>query len=123
MELEKYFEQKKGIGVLSTSDASGRVNAAVYARPHFMADGTVTFIMAERLTHDNLETNPWAVYLFVEQGQGYQGKRLYLKKARDEKNAELVTEICRRCDYSGYDISSKHVVFFTIEKVLPLIGT
>ena len=122
MELEKYFEQKKGVGVLSTADASGKVNAAVYARPHFMNDGTVAFIMAERLTHENLGANPWAAYLFVEEGQGYQGKRLYLKKARDEKNSQLVAEICRRCDYSNYDVSSKHVVFFSIEKVLPLIG-
>jgi hypothetical protein len=123
MELEKYFEQEKGIGVLSTADASGKVNAAVYARPHFMADGTVAFIMGERLTHENLESNPWAAYLFVEEGKGYQGKRLYLKKTRDEKNSDLVTEICRRCDYSSYDISSRHVVFFTIENVLPLIVT
>jgi hypothetical protein len=123
MELEKYFEQEKGIGVLSTADASGKVNAAVYARPHFMADGTVAFIMGERLTHENLESNPWAAYLFVEEGKGYQGKRLYLKKTRDEKNSDLVTEICRRCDYSNYDISSRHVVFFTIENVRPLIGT
>jgi hypothetical protein len=32
MNLKKYFESNKGIGVLSTVDEKGRVNAAVYLR-------------------------------------------------------------------------------------------
>ena len=54
MTLEAYFEEKKGFGVLSTADAEGRVNAAVYSRPHVMDDGTVAFIMWDRLTHSNI---------------------------------------------------------------------
>ncbi len=30
MKLNEYFENAKGIGVLATSDAAGKVNAAVY---------------------------------------------------------------------------------------------
>ena len=122
MDLGDYFEQARGHGVLATADAGGKVNVAVYARPHIMDDGSAVFIMAERLTHENLKSNPWATYLFIESGQGYHGKRLYLKKVKEELNSALIAEICRRCDYSHYDVANRYVVYFSIEKVLPLIG-
>jgi hypothetical protein len=122
MELKEYFEQAKGHGVLATADATGKVNAALYARPYFMDDGTVTFIMAERLTHENLKSNPWAAYLFLESGEGYFGKRLYLKKLKEEENEELINEICQRCNYSHYKAHKRYIAYFDIEKVLPLIG-
>ena len=122
MNLSGYIEQTKGNGVLATADAEGKVNAAIYARPHFMSDDTVTIIMAERLTHENLQSNPWATYIFIEHGEGYKGKRLYLKKVKEEQNDQLISEICRKCDYSHYHIGTRYVVHFTVEKVLPLIG-
>ncbi|MCJ7807552.1 MAG: pyridoxamine 5'-phosphate oxidase family protein [Dehalococcoidia bacterium] len=122
MDLKEYFEQAKGHGVLATADATGKVNAALYARPYFMDDGTVTFIMAERLTHENLKSNPWAAYLFLESGEGYSGKRLYLKKLKEEENEELINEICQRCNYSHYKAHKRYIAYFDIEKVLPLIG-
>ncbi len=35
MNLSDYFDNTKGYGVLATADSSGKVDAAVYARPHF----------------------------------------------------------------------------------------
>ncbi|MFC1917555.1 pyridoxamine 5'-phosphate oxidase family protein [Chloroflexota bacterium] len=122
MNLGEYFNQTKGRGVLATADAEGKVNAALYARPHFMDDDTVVFIMAERLTHENLQSNPWATYIFIQEGEGYKGKRLYLKKVKEEQNDQLISEICRKCDYSHYDLHTRYVVSFNLEKVLPLIG-
>ena len=122
MNLGEYFNQTKGRGVLATADAEGKVNAALYARPHFMDDDTVVFIMAERLTHENLQSNPWATYIFIQEGEGYKGKRLYLKKVNEEQNDQLISEICRKCDYSHYDLHTRYVVSFNLEKVLPLIG-
>lgn len=123
MKLDEYFESTKGRGVLATADKRGKVNLATYARPYFMDDSTVTFIMAERLNHENLKSNPYAAYLFSEEEQKYQGKRLYLKKTKEEKNPDLITRICRKCDYSHYETSNRYVVYFNIEKVLPLIGS
>jgi len=122
MNLSEYFEQAKGHGVLATADAAGKVNAAVYARPHFVDGDTVVFIMAERLTHKNLQSNQWATYLFIEAGEGYKGKRLYLKKVKEEQDDQLISEICRKCDYSHHHIGTRYVMHFTVEKVLPLIG-
>ena len=65
MNLKMYFDETKGMGVLSTSDGDGHVNAAVYARPHVMEDGKLAFIMQDRLSHHNLQTNPHAAYLFM----------------------------------------------------------
>ncbi len=72
MKLSEYFMNKKGVGVLATSDNSGRINAAIYGRPHFVDEETIAFIASERLTHANLQSNPHAVYLFKED-EGYVG--------------------------------------------------
>ena len=123
MNLTEYFENTRGYGVLATADSSGKVNAAVYARPYFFDENTLGFVMAERLTHANLLTNPHAAYLFIEAGQGYSGKRLHLTKIREESNDELIDNICRRCDYTMLKSQiTRHVVYFAIDTVLPLIG-
>ncbi len=80
--------------------------------------------MRERLTHANLETNPHATYLFIQSGPGYAGKRLYLTKLCEEIDNDLIATICRRCDYSAFaEQLTRHVVFFTINEVLPIIGS
>jgi hypothetical protein len=124
MDLKEYFENTKGFGVLSTADQEGKVDAAVYARPHVMEDGTIASIMSNRLTHENLKTNPHAVYLFIEEGQGYRGKRLFLTKISEEQDSELINDICRRCYPS--DLQAKEprfLVIFRVDKELPLVGT
>lgn len=122
MDLGEYFDHSQGHGVLATADADGKVNAAVYARPYFTDENTALFIMTEHLTYENIKSNPYAAYLFIESSKGYSGKRLYLKKIKEEQNEELLKNICRRCDYSHYDISSRHIVYFSVEKVIPLVG-
>ena len=126
MKLGEYFEKKKGRGVIATSDTDGKVGIAVYARPHFIDEKTVAFIMADRLIHKNLESNPHAAYLFMESGERYVGKRLYLTKVKEEKDSELIDQIRRResCPVDeGYKKGTRFLVYFKIDKVLPLIGT
>lgn len=122
MDLKDYFENVTGTGVLATADAEGRVDAAIYARPHVMEDGTVAFIMLDRLTHKNLESNPYATFLFMEQGEGYRGLRLFLKKLREDTDAELIERLSRRCLSSGQSRGAKFLVVFQLEKMLDLIG-
>ena len=119
---KEYFEKTKGTGVLATADKYGKVNAAIYARPHFLEDGTVAFIMRDRLTHHNLESNPNAAYLFMENGPGYKGKRLYLTKIREEQDTERVDSL-RRKNYSNDKDNPKFLVVFQLDKTLPLIGS
>jgi len=121
MDLKEYFENTKGSGVLATADADGKVDAAVYARPHFMEDGSIAMIMRNRLTHHNLQSNPHAVYLFHEDGPGYKGKRLFITKVREEQDTELL-ESLRRRQYLDEKDESKFLVFFKLDKELPLVG-
>ncbi|MCF8145641.1 MAG: pyridoxamine 5'-phosphate oxidase family protein [Deltaproteobacteria bacterium] len=123
MKPKEYFDTVKGRGILATSDGDGKVDAAVYSRPHFMEDGTLAFIMADRLTHHNLQSNPHAVYLFMEEGAGYTGQRLFLKKIGEEQDTDRLYALRRHKSPSKREGEGpRFLVFFELEKVLPLIG-
>ena len=123
MDLKSYFAETKGLGILSTANYDGQLDAAVYSRPHVMEDGTVAFIMRNRLTHYNLQTNPHAAYLFKEEGSGYRGKRLFLTMINEETESRRLYEL-RRKSYPPEKErrESKHLVIFSVDKTLPLIG-
>lgn len=125
MQLQDYFEKASGVGVMSTADSGGKVDAAIYARPHVMADGTIAFIMRDRLIHHNLQENPYATYLFIEAQRGYKGLRLFLKKDREDQDLELIKQMTRRCLTPEEDEAKgpKFLVYFKIEKALNLIGS
>jgi hypothetical protein len=124
MNLSDYFENVQGLGVLATADSDGTVDLAIYAKPHVIDETTIAFVMRERLTHQNLKSNSHAAYMFVEQGEGYAGKRLYLTKIREETNTSLVEMLRRKqpeiCDL--YDDSNKYLVHFHIDDIWPLVG-
>jgi hypothetical protein len=124
MKLSEYFNQADGFGVLSTADQSGKVNAAVYSRPHFMDEETIAFIAGDRLTRANLLKNPHAVYLFREEGS-YEGRRLYITRLREEKDSPLIDEIRRKkhpVKKEKPENGTRYLIFFHLDKVLPLIG-
>ena len=86
---------------LSTADAEGKVDSAIYARRHVLDEGTVAFIMGNHLSHSNLVSNPHAAYLFLERGrgegaEGYNGLRLYLTKTTGEQTDPKKIEAMRR---------------------------
>ena len=125
MKLSEYFENSKGIGVLATTDLAGQVNQAIYAKPLFLDkndDGTCSFVMANRLTHNNVGHNPSASYLFIEEGNEYVGKRLSLVVIEEEVTPEKIKAL-RRCTALGIsEEDSKYLVHCHIEGVRPLIG-
>ena len=121
MALKEYFETTKGLGVLSTADSDGKVDSAIYSRPHLMEDGTMALVMRDRLSHTNLQSNPHAMYLFKEDGPGYKGKRLFITKVREEKNTELL-ESLRRRKTANEDGADRFLVYFKLDKEVPLVG-
>lgn len=124
MNLKNYFSDNNGIGILSTADAEGKVDAAIYARPQVMEDGTLAMIMRDRLSHRNLLENPHAVYLFIESTPGYQGVRVFLKKIGEDDNQELIEKLTRRSLTPAEDKAKgpKFIVYFEVARVLRLIG-
>jgi hypothetical protein len=121
MDLYDYFENTKGRGVLATADSEGKVDVAVYSRPHCMDDGTVAFIMRDRLTHHNLQSNPHAAYLFMEAKEKVEGKRLFLTKIKEEEDRERIMAMRRR-KYPD-DGEPLYLVTFQVDKVLPILGS
>jgi len=125
MDLKDYFENRKGLGVLATADGEGRVDAAVYARPHVTGDDTVALIMADRLSHANLQANPHAAYLFHEAGAGYEGVRLHLTKTGEETSPTKIQELRRRSTpegCQGEEGDERFLVTFRVDRVRPLVG-
>ena len=125
MKLSEYFEKTQGIGVLATTDASGQVNQAIYSRPHFPDDDdeeSCSFIMANRLSHDNVRHNPSASYLFMEEGKGYVGKRLSLTVIGEETDPEKIKAIRHRNIPTISEEEGRYLVQFRIEGVRSLIG-
>ena len=125
MDLKEYFENTKGTGVLSTADSQGNVDCAIYARPHVMQDGNIALIMRHRLSRQNLQSNPRAAYMFIEQGPGYKGKRLFLTKTGEEQDQEKIQSMSRRSSHADQDLNPepRSLVYFRIEKELPLVGS
>jgi len=83
-----------------------------------------SFIMNERLSYANIQANPHAAYLFVEEGDGYVGKRLSLTKIGQDDGQEKVKPLRRRnLPDECYEGKTQHLVHFRIEGVRPLIGT
>ncbi len=120
--LRDYFAQAKGTGILATASKDGEVNMAIYARPHFMEDGCLAFIMRDRLSHANLQENPKACYMFKEEG-GYKGKRLYLTKVGEEKNTEQLYSLLRRTyPNNQYEKENLYLVFFRLENERPILS-
>lgn len=125
MHLKEYFEKHHGVGVLSTADADGKVDSAVYSRPHILDDGTVAFIMLDRLTRHNLQSNPHAAYLFLEKGPGYRGKRFFLTKIGEEKDTGRIRKLQRRVTDPEAEAARgpKFLVVFKLDRELPLVGS
>jgi hypothetical protein len=124
MSLTDYFETAEGTGILATADSEGNVDLAIYARPHMTDDDTVVLVMADKLSHNNLQTNPKAAYMFIEKTKGYRGKRLHLEKIREENDAKLIQSIRRRKRYDeeGQAVSGSSAVYFKVKKIRPLVG-
>jgi hypothetical protein len=91
-------------------------------RPRRREVGSVHYERASVLRQCSIQ--PHAAYLFIEEGEGYVGKRLSLTKIGQEDDAEKIESLRRRnlpdeCDEG----ETRYLVHFRIDGVRPLIGT
>lgn len=124
MNLSTYFEKAEGTGVLATCDPDAEVDMAIYAKPVVVDQATVALVMKQRLSHRNLRKHLKACYMFIENRPGPKGIRLSLTMAREEKNRTLVEKLRQQqpCMFPQEDDSDKFLVFFTVDRVRPLVG-
>jgi hypothetical protein len=122
MDLLQYFETTNGYGTLATSSKDGDINIAIYAKPHMIDENTLAFVMRNRRSYANLQSNPKAAYLYIEKDGGYLGKRLHLTKIREDNDPELVDAVRRKQrTHTGPD-SDSTLVYFTIDEIRPAVG-
>jgi len=124
MDLKQYLESREGKSILSSANADCMVTSAIYSKPHVFDDGTVAFVMRKRLTQENLKTNPYASYMFIEEGPGYKGIRLFLKKIKEDTDDALIYKMTRQQLTPEEDEAKgpKFLTHFRVERILPLIG-
>lgn len=78
--------------------------------------------MRDKLTHANLLENPSANYLFIEDGQGFHGVRLYLEKIDEVQDDEKIASLSRRRTGQADDGEKRFLVTFKVLKLLVLVG-
>lgn len=122
MRLDDYFSEKSGFGVISTSNDKGEVNSAVYAKPHVIDNNTIAFIMRDRLTRKNLQSNPLAHYMFIESDHGFHGVRLSLTMLEESLDQERIKALSRRSSPTDSGEEDRSLVTFTVNKALTLVG-
>ena len=123
MDIQLYFEKNKGVGILSTADINGEVNSAVYSKPHFLGNGYLSFIAHDKLTRNNLLSNPSAHYLFFEKGEGFKGVRVYMEKVEEIQDDSLIESLSRRTKKkTDTSTSPRFLISFRVKKVLTLVG-
>ena len=124
MDLGHYFKNTDGTGVLATCDLQGRINQAVYSKPFVIDENTVAFVMKQRHSHKNLQSNLRASYLFIEKGNHNKGIRFGLTMQHEDKNRSLIEALRKKqpAIYPQGDDSDKYLVFFEVDQIRPLIG-
>jgi hypothetical protein len=120
MNLNDYFENTEGLGILCTADQVGKVDCAIYATPHVIDAETIAFLMRPKTSYSNIQTNPKAAYMFIEKTTGYQGRRLYLEKTGEESDPDKTNEMRR--SHHGGDESQAKIVYFKVTHIRPLVG-
>ncbi len=122
MSLANYFENVKGIGILGTADAEGKVDLAIYTRPQVLDEETVAFIMGDHLSRRNVAANPHAAYLFLEDAEGYNGLRMHLTKTFEETDPQKIAALRRRSRVSeDFAATDGFLVQFKVDEVRPLV--
>ncbi|MFZ9034425.1 MAG: pyridoxamine 5'-phosphate oxidase family protein, partial [Anaerohalosphaeraceae bacterium] len=62
------------------------------------------------------------VYMYIEKGPGYQGRRLYLEKTALEEDPETVNQFRRSSHGDTGGESQAKLVYFKVTRIRPLVG-
>ena len=123
MKLQDMFPAG-GRGVMATSDSSGSVNTAVYAKPHVVDEKTVAWGMTAGRTWACVKENPHASYLYMNPGPGYRGVRLKLSLKESRESGEMLEAVRKHtAEIVGPEAAEavEHVAYFEVEEIRPLI--
>ena len=94
--LMEYFNKQPRLGVLSTSNKAGEVNAAYFGSPYMIDESTIVVALGRNKTLEYLRENPNACYMIMEPGKSifdWKGLRIYLKMTAAETSGEKLEKM------------------------------
>jgi len=125
--LIEYFNKQPRLGILSTSNRGGKLNAAVFGSPRMVDEKTITMGLGKNRTLAYLQENPNAVFMIMEPGKtlmDWKGIRVYLKmKVCATSGKELDTFKSQMAKVAGEDAAKMihAAVTFEVTELRPLI--
>jgi len=128
-ELMDYFNKQPRIGVLSTANRDGKVDAAVLGSPRMVDEKTIIVALGKNRTFEYLQENPNAVFIIVEQGEGatlegWKGLRVYLRMKEYATSGDILDAYKREAaQVVGEEAMAMihALVKFEISEVRPLV--
>jgi len=139
--LMEYFNKNPRLGVLSTSNKDGKVDSAVFGSPHMIDEKTVLIATAQNRTLANLQENPYAVYIIIEECMDaskntdvnmepgssildWKGIRVYMKMKECHTSGDLLEMLLSQIASIVGEEAAKMIhaaVTFEIYEVRPLV--
>ncbi|PLX82971.1 MAG: pyridoxamine 5-phosphate oxidase [Desulfuromonas sp.] len=121
------FNDPQRIATLSTIDAEGQPNAAVFDSLRMLDDQTVIMASGANRTLANLRSNPQAVCLFTIPGDTpllYQGGRLYLTVESIQEEGDQLEQLKEGVRQAAGEMAANSIraaVTFRVTGYRPLI--
>ena len=123
--LMDYFNKQPRLGTLSTSGKDGKVNVAYFGSPRMVDEKTVIMGLGKNRTFANLQENPHAVFMIMEQGKAiteWKGVRVYLKMKEYRTSGETLDQIKTQIAQRAGEAAAKIIyaaVIFEVNEVRP----
>ncbi len=127
-QVMEMFNRQTRVGALATSNKDGDVNAAVFGSPRMIDEETVIMAIGDNRTYRNLQENPKASFIVIEQGttpDTWKGARLYLEVDGFERYGEVLDSFRENIRKVAGNRSANAIVAairFKITEVRPLIA-
>ena len=125
--LVDYFNKQPRIGLLSSANKEGKVDAAIFCSPMMLDEKTVVMGLGENRTFEYLQENPNAVFTIVESGEtimDWKGLRVYLKMKEYATSGETLETYKKQVTkVAGEDAAAMihATVTFEVAEIRPLV--
>ena len=126
-ELMEYFNKQPRIGTLSTAGKDGKVDVAYFGSPRMIDEKTVIMAVRKNQTFTNLQENPNAVFMILEQAgapPGWKGVRVYLKMTDFQTSGEKLDMMKKAIAEKAGEETAKSMyaaLTFEVQAIRPLM--
>ncbi|RLB41743.1 MAG: pyridoxamine 5'-phosphate oxidase family protein [Deltaproteobacteria bacterium] len=126
-ELLAIFNKRPRIGTLSTANAKGEVNVAVFGSPQMVDENTVIMGIGRNRTFRNLQENPHGVFIVMEPGKtimDWKGARVYLEVMDIETDGGFYEQVKENIGKAAGKAAADMIhaaIRFRIKEVRPIV--